>query len=160
MHERNVNVNPTSLLTARELKRCEVLMRHAEVEAERSTCSRAQVGVVVARDYRILGTGYNGAPAGMPHCDHGGDTLFEEGLYANTGCMVAIHAEANAIAFAARHGVQIEGADLFTTLSPCLSCAQLITNSGIRRVFAAKMYRNIAGWSYLDDAGINIHLLD
>lgn len=118
-----------------------VMMRIAEVIALRSTCSRAQVGVVVAREGRVLVTGYNGAPAGMPHCEHGVND-------SQNGCMISVHAEANSIAFAARYGINLQGATLYTTLSPCLPCAQLILNAGI--------YEVVYGDSYRIQSGVNL----
>lgn len=121
-------------------------MQIAEVVSQRSTCSRASVGVVVARQGRVLITGYNGAPAKMPHCFHQeGDT---------DPCEVAVHAEANAIAWAARWGISLDGAELFTTMSPCLSCAKLLINAGIARVISQQRYREAAGLELLGNAGI------
>lgn len=136
----------------------------------RSTCSRAHVGVVIALHGRVLSTGYNGAPAGMPHCDHacncGAKLSREEGPTEHYGicrsvqpCTVSVHAEANAIAFAARHGAKTEGAEMFTTLTPCVPCAQLIINSGIVRVVAKEAYRKLDGWELLDTAGIDTMIL-
>ena len=102
-------------------------MQVAEVFATRSTCSRAHVGVVIAREGRILTTGYNGAPAGMAHCNHSPDEV--------NGCQNAVHAEANAIAYAARYGISLEGAELYSTFMPCLACAQLVINAGIQQIF-------------------------
>lgn len=144
------------------------LMQHAFVEAERSTCSRAHVGVVFALAGRILVTGYNGAPAGMPHCDHTcdcgypgtGGMLFEGKHLSNCAtlspCLVSVHAEANAIAFAARHGVCLEGSQLFATFSPCVPCAQLLVNVGITKLYAAAMYRITDGIDLLRSAGIEV----
>lgn len=114
--------------------RDDVLMRMAEVVATRSTCSRLHVGTVISRDGRVLVTGYNGAAAGMPHCKH-------TPMDVNSGCEIAVHAEANAICFAARHGVAIDGAVMHSTDSPCLNCAKLIINAGVVEVHAAREYR-------------------
>jgi dCMP deaminase len=130
--------------------RDEVCIEVARLVAERSTCSRRHVGAVIARDGRVLVTGYNGAPKGMPHCVHPSED--DEG----TGCKIAVHAEANAIAYAARWGIQIEGADLFSTCVPCLACAQLVINSGIHRVVAAAPYRDPAGEKLLISAGLEV----
>lgn len=143
-------------------------MALARVMSYRSTCTRKQVGVVMSLDGRVLATGYNGAPAGMPHCDHtctchNTPEAVELGVHctgcpadANTGCEVTVHAEANAIAFAAKHGVALGGCDLFTTLSPCLACAKLIVNAGVKRVFCEEMYRDSSGTDFLEIAGIEI----
>jgi dCMP deaminase len=126
--------------------RDETMMLMAEAVAGRSTCSRLHVGAVIARDHRAISTGYNGAPKGMPHCRHDVELV--------DGCKTAVHAEANAIAFAARYGAAVEGAELFTTHQPCLGCAQLMVNSGIRRVVYRHPYRNLAGLDLLQVLGV------
>ncbi len=146
----------------------ESCMAMARVAAMRSTCSRAQVGVAFACDGRVLVTGYNGAPAGMPHCSHACDCGYtpDEGLYfagkhlsdcsTLTACSVSVHAEANAIAWAARHGVKLEGSELYCTYTPCLPCAQLIVNVGVVKVFCEKPYRLKQGAELLVQAGIDV----
>jgi dCMP deaminase len=146
--------------------RDQTLMRQAQIIAERSTCSRAHVGVVIAHEGRIVSQGYNGAPARMPHCDHicdcgypgeGGLMFVGEHLSScaqESACTIAVHAEANAIAFAAKHGVATGGAVLFTTMAPCLACAQLIINAGIMRVVYAQPYRFDEGLELLLEAGV------
>ena len=120
-------------------------MDHARLVARRSTCSRLHVGAVASRDGRLLVSGYNGAPAGIPHCDH----------EASPGsCKRSVHAEANVIAYAARWGISLEGAELTTTHSPCLSCCQLLVNSGIRRVVFDEFFREEDGLDLLSEAGI------
>jgi dCMP deaminase len=140
-------------------------MDMAMIQATRSTCERAQVGVVIARDGRVLATGYNGAPAGLPHCDHSGDD-FESlqdaagGLIARhpvyPGCQTSVHAEANAVAYAARYGVALHDSELYTTYSPCLACAQIIINAGVTRVVALKEYRITAGIDLVRAAGLSM----
>lgn len=125
----------------------ETLMSMALTMGQRSTCSRAQVGVLlISKDRRILGSGYNGAPAGQPHCVHADDER----------CEVAVHAEANAIAYAARHGVRIEGAELVTTLDPCHICARLVISAGISVVWSGAEYRKADGVQLLNMAGIHV----
>ena len=126
----------------------ETLMEMARAAAKRSTCSRRNVGAVIARDFRPISTGYNGAPSGMPHCNHRLDEL------ASAGCQVVVHAEANAVAFAARYGVSTQGASLFVTLSPCETCAKLVINAGLEEVFYAETYRDQTGLDLLADAGV------
>lgn len=156
--------------------RDESLMSVAKVFESRASCSRNHVGCVIAKDGRILSTGYNGAPAGMPHCDHGYAVsmsrkemtspiglrmspvpLLSEGP--GRGCRIAIHAEANALAFAARHGLSVEGAELFTTLSPCYECAKLIIAAGLVRVVFDRGYRDPAGTDLLQQAGLQIEVI-
>jgi dCMP deaminase len=140
-------------------------MEMAEAQAKRSTCDRAQVGVVIARDGRVLATGYNGAPAGLPHCDHenddreelvdgGGSTIAR--VYTGPGCQNAVHAEANAVAYAARYGVALDGSVLYTTYTPCLACAQIVINAGVREVVALKPYRDTAGRDLILAAGLSM----
>ncbi|WP_455363559.1 deoxycytidylate deaminase [[Eubacterium] cellulosolvens] len=135
-------------MARRRLSRDEVLVKHAALVAERSTCLRSQVGAVIAREGRIISTGYNGTPSGMPHCtptDCGPDHP----------CTKTVHAEANAIAFAARYGIKVEGSTLYTQISPCNDCAKLIINSGIRRVVFQDYYRDGQPLVLLADAGVN-----
>lgn len=152
--------------------RDQALMQVAEIFATRSTCSRAHVGVVIAREGRILSTGYNGAPAGMDHCDHSQeakiqfDPILQKEMYGaagkppDPGCKVAVHAEANAIAYAAQHGIKLAGADLYSTYMPCLPCAQLVINSGIQRVLVRTLYRDRSGMRLLEAAGVDMMVLN
>lgn len=127
----------------------EMLMRMAEITALRGTCKRKSVGAVIARDTRVISTGYVGAPSGMPHCLDIGCDIGSEG-----GCIRTLHAESNAIAFAARKGISVEDSVMYITLSPCLPCAKLIVSAGIYRVWYANAYRDDAGVKYLQSAGI------
>ena len=131
-----------------------VLMEVARAFASRGTCLRARVGTCIARDGRVLVTGYNGPPAGLSHCDPVCQAAHIE------GCSVAVHAEANAIAFSARHGISVEGAHLYTTHLPCLGCSQLIVNAGIRQVTYQNDYRLRGGLYLLRQAGVDIIALD
>jgi len=108
----------------------------ARQAAARSTCDRKHVGAVIVRDRSILSTGYNGSIRGMPHCDDVGHQMV------NGHCVATVHAEANAIIQAAKNGVRIEGADLYTTASPCWDCFKLIANAGIRTVYYGEFYRD------------------
>jgi dCMP deaminase len=122
----------------------ETMLAAAEVFAARSTCSRLHVGAVLARDGRVLSTGYNGAPSGLPHCEHLDDEP----------CTVSVHAEANALLFAARHGVATEGAHMYCTHAPCLACAGLIVNAGLTVVAYRHTFRSRAGLDLLLAADI------
>jgi len=104
--------------------------------ASRSTCDRKHVGAVIVRDRTILSTGYNGSIRGMPHCDEVGH------LMENEHCVATVHAEANAIIQAAKNGVRIDGAELYTTASPCWNCFKLVANAGIRVVYYGEFYRD------------------
>jgi len=120
--------------------------------AQRGTCERAKVGVVIAREGRILVTGYNGAPSGLPHCNHTPEEIADP----HGHCRIAVHAEANAIAWAARHGVALDGASLYTTVAPCLACAQLIVNAGIDEVIWLHSYPNTDGLDLLKQAVLTL----
>jgi dCMP deaminase len=104
--------------------------------ATRATCDRKHVGAVIVRDRTILSTGYNGSIRGMPHCDEVGHMM------ENGHCVATVHAEANAILQAAKNGVRIEGATLYTTASPCWPCFKLIANSGCVRIVYGEFYRD------------------
>ena len=111
-------------------------MRIAREVAGRSTCDRKHVGAVIVRDRNILSTGYNGSIAGLPHCDEVGHMM------ENGHCVATVHAEANAILQAAKNGVRIDGATLYTTASPCWPCFKLIANSGCVRIVYGEFYRD------------------
>ena len=111
-------------------------MRIAREVAGRSTCDRRRVGAVIVRDRNILSTGYNGSVSGMPHCDEVGHII------ENDHCVATIHAEANAIIQAAKNGVAIDKAEIYTTASPCWNCFKLIANSGIKEIYYGEFYRD------------------
>jgi len=104
--------------------------------ATRATCDRKHVGAVLVRDRTILSTGYNGSIRGMPHCDEVGHMM------ENGHCVATVHAEANAILQAAKNGVRIDGATLYTTASPCWPCFKLVANSGCIRIVYGQFYRD------------------
>lgn len=108
----------------------------AKQVATRATCDRKHVGAVLVRDKTILSTGYNGSIRGLPHCDDVGH------LMENGHCVATVHAEANAIIQAAKNGVAIDGATIYTTASPCWPCFKLIANSGCARIVFGEFYRD------------------
>ena len=110
-------------------------MKIAHDVAARSTCDRAFVGTVLVLEKRILTTGFNGSPAGLPHCDEVGHLIIED------HCVRTIHAEANSIIQAALHGVSTKGATCYVTHLPCLSCAKMLINAGIVRIVYDNAYR-------------------
>lgn len=132
------------------ISRDEMLFMIAQTVAKRSTCLRRSIGALLVVDGRILSIGYNGAPPGQPHC-------LEEGCLIDPdtgGCNRTQHAEANTIAWAARHGIRTAGSVLYTTVSPCLTCAKMIITSGITKVLYFEEYRDTAPMEYLRDAGV------
>jgi len=122
--------------------------------SRRSTCNRKHVGAVIVRDKNILSTGYNGSIRGMPHCDEVGHDMV------GGHCVRTVHAEANAIIQAARHGVRIEGADIYTTASPCWECFKLIANAGIRRIVYREFYREHKIFEVAQALGIELVKVD
>ena len=112
--------------------------------AERSTCLRAQVGAVIVRDKNILATGYNGSPAGLPHCLDVGCLIYRSTTptgEVEENCFRCIHAEINAIAQAAKNGAGIRDADIYITHTPCIHCFKVLINTGIKRIFYEKPYK-------------------
>jgi dCMP deaminase len=112
--------------------------------AERSTCTRAKVGAVFVRDKNILATGYNGAPAGLPHCIDVGCLVYTSRTPSGEleeNCFRTIHAEINAIAQAAKNGTSIRDADVYVTHTPCIHCLKVLINTGVRRVFFEREYK-------------------
>ncbi len=116
----------------------------ARAVAARATCDRGKSGCVIARDKRLLTTGYVGAPVGMPHCDEVGHqfkTVTHEDGTQTKHCVRTSHAEENAIIQAAKHGISLENAALYCKMVPCYTCAKIIINSGIKRVVVEKDYQ-------------------
>lgn len=110
-------------------------MQIAHLVKTRATCPRRQVGALIVRDRRILSTGYNGAPRGLPHCPEGGpDHDWPQGCMRAGHCIRSLHAEQNALLQAAQIGVPCESADIYVTCQPCNACAKMVINAGIRRV--------------------------
>jgi len=121
-----------------------IFMKLATDLALRSHCVKAQVGAVLARDTRIISIGYNGPPAGTHNCD---EEWPETGCARDSkgSCSLALHAEQNAILYAVKNGARLEGATLYTTLSPCIACARLIFSAGIKQVYFSKSYAQYKG---------------
>ena len=125
----------------------EYFMEVARTIAKRATCDRGRSGCVIARDNRILVTGYVGSPAGLPHCDDVGHLMRKVIRTDDTvsqHCVRTVHAEQNAICQAAKRGISIDGATLYCKMTPCRTCAMLIINCGIVRVVAEKRYHDSA----------------
>lgn len=159
----------------------ETYMSIAKVLAAQSTCARGKVGALLVRDKRIISTGYNGSPPGMPHCCDEGvgcdvlelfqyrpasataldvDPSTEDYERVTLGCQRSIHAEVNTLAFAARHGVRTDGCTLYSTCAPCEGCARLLLAAGIVRVVYEHAYttgpRAAQGVELLEAAGVDI----
>lgn len=123
----------------------EIYINLASQLALRSHCVKMQVGAVIAKDTRIVSLGYNGPPAGTHNCDEEwpetGCPRSEKG-----GCSLALHAEENAILYAAKNKVDLEGATLYITLSPCLPCARMIYTTRIKKVIYLNSYSEYKGF--------------
>ncbi|MBQ7456374.1 MAG: cytidine/deoxycytidylate deaminase family protein [Desulfovibrio sp.] len=117
-------------------------MRIVYLVAERSTCRRRQVGALAVWDNRIIATGYNGIPKGLPHCLEIG--CLREEMHIPSGqrhemCR-GIHAEQNVIIQAATSGISLLGTDLYCTTFPCVLCCKMLINCGIKTIYYAEAY--------------------
>jgi dCMP deaminase len=128
----------------------EYFMEIARTVSSRATCPRASVGCVLTRDRRILTTGYNGAPRGVPHCIDVGC------LMVNDHCQRATHAEANAIVQAALHGVSVEGATAYCTHHPCVNCSKLFISAGVREIVYSTLYPDPVAVALCEEAGVRL----
>ena len=127
-----------------------VMMDTAYIWSKLSYCKRNKVGCVIAKDKRILVTSYNGTLSGTKNiCE---DKINDE-LVTNPE---VVHAEMNAIAFAAKNGININGCSIYITLSPCIECSKLIFQSGIKEVYYKEKYRKTNGIDFLKENGILI----
>ncbi len=125
-------------------------MRMAHIWAENSYCVRRKVGALIVKDKMIISDGYNGTPAGFENVCEDEDGLTKP---------YVLHAEANAITKIARSNNNSDGATLYVTASPCIECAKLIVQAGIRRVIYSEKYRLTDGIDLLERAGIEtVHL--
>lgn len=126
-------------------------MRMARIWAENSYCKRRQVGALLVKDKMIISDGYNGTPSGFENnCEDDN----------NVSLPYVLHAEANAITKVARSGNSSDGATLYVTASPCIECAKLIIQAGIRRVVYGEEYRIIDGIELLRKAGIEVEYIE
>jgi dCMP deaminase len=121
-----------------------IFMNLASDLAMRSHCVKAHVGAVLTKDTRIISIGYNGPPKGTHNCDEEWPDVGCE-RDSKGSCSLALHAEQNAILYAVKNGANLEGATLYTTLSPCLPCARLIFSAGIKQVYFKNSYAEYKG---------------
>lgn len=156
----------------RDIRRKDVFMAIAIQLSRLGTCPRKAVGAVLVRDGRCVSWGYNGAPPGLPHCEENNHGWQLKSEYRNNfedqdeaadientmlqeyGCRNATHAEANALAFAAKQGISTDQCELFVTVAPCDVCSKLLIAAGIRRVYYEEDYRDPSGIELLRLAGI------
>ena len=131
-------------------------MKTARIFAELSTSKRKQVGAVVVKDNRIISIGYNGMPSGWDNeCEVVSYTDFTGTVVTKTKAEV-LHAESNAIAKLAKSTESGDGASMFITCSPCIECAKMIFQSGIKEVFYSEDYRDDRGIIFLNKCGITV----
>lgn len=137
-------------------------LRIAFVVSSRSTCLRRHVGAVLVLDKRILATGYNGAPSGLPHCNETGCLREEMGVPSGQRHELCrgLHAEMNGLLQAARHGICIDGATVYCTCTPCSLCAKMLINGGIKRIVVAGDYPDELASMMLNQAGIDVEVRD
>ena len=136
----------------------EYFMGICDLVAERSTCTRRKVGAVLVKEKRILCSGYNGAPANVPHCSETG--CLREQMNVPSGekhelCR-GVHAEQNAIIQAAYHGIQVAGAHVYCTNQPCSICAKMIINAGIQTVYYKDGYDDPLTLEMFKDARVEL----
>lgn len=139
----------------------EYFMEMAEVAQKRSTCLRRQVGAVIVKDKRIMATGYNGVPTGIEHCEVRGclrDKLGVPSGQRHELCR-GLHAEQNAIIQAAHLGQSIAGGTLYCTHQPCVICAKMIINAGLKRIVIRDGYPDTLADEMLAEAGLKVEML-
>ena len=140
----------------------EYFMEMALLTAKRSTCLRRSVGAVIVQEKHIIATGYNGAPKGIPHCEEIGGCIREQQKVPSGEhhelCR-ALHAEQNAIIQAATLAQSIEGATIYITHQPCVICAKMIINAGIKRIVVREGYPDQLAVDLLAEAGLKIVML-
>lgn len=122
----------------------DIFMELAMNLAKKSHCVKAQVGAVLTNETRIISIGYNGPPSGTHNCDV---DFGAEGCPRDSkgSCSLALHAEQNAILYAAKNGGKVEGATMYVTLSPCIACARVIFSMKIKKVFYLNSYAEYKG---------------
>lgn len=141
----------------------EYFLQIMDVVGRRSTCDRGFAATVIVKDKQILATGYSGAPVGLPHCDEVGHDLHTvkhpDGTE-STHCLRTAHSEQNGICQAAKFGIPINGATLYTRYEPCAACAKMIINAGIKRVVCTKKYHGASETRKMfEQAGIDFEVL-
>jgi len=133
-------------------------MEIVELIKNRSTCLRRQVGALIVKDKRILSTGYNGAPIGCKHCTETGCLRDEMSIPSGQRHELcrAIHAEQNAIVQAAYSGTSVKGGTMYVTTQPCVLCAKMAINAGIRKIVFKGDYPDELAMELLKEAGIRV----
>lgn len=128
----------------------ETMLATAKLFGELSYCTKAKVGAVIAKEGRILATGYNGTVSGHDNCCE----IEIDGVLKTSP--FTVHAEQNVISYCAKNGISTDGATIYITLSPCQLCAKLIVQAGIKRVVFLDLYKDTSGLKFLKDCNIEI----
>ncbi len=142
----------------------EYFMDLARTVGTRGTCNRGRSGCIIVKDKRVMTTGYVGSPPGLAHCDEIGHwfkkTIHEDGSISQH-CIRTVHAEANAIAQAAKHGINIDGGTLYCKMEPCLDCTKLLISAGIKRIVCEQRYHAAKeSREMLEEAGVKVEVLN
>lgn len=139
-------------------------MKIVEMVGARGTCDRGRAGCVIAKDKRIISTGYAGSPIGLPHCDeigHEMHVVIHPDGHQSSHCIRTTHSEQNAICQAAKFGVSLDGATIYVKMTPCYTCAKMIINAGITRVVCANDYHAGArSKEIFAEAGVQLKILN
>ncbi len=141
----------------------EYFLQVMDTVAQRANCDRGRAASIIVKNKRIVATGYVGAPAGLPTCDEVGHLIkvaYDERGGQHKHCVRTTHAEANAIAQAAKHGTAIDGATIYIRMTPCLDCTKLLINAGITRIVCRKRYHaDHDSMEMLEQAGIELMVM-
>ena len=133
----------------------ELFVETTKLVAKRSSCVKAQQAALLIKDNRIISLGYNGPPAGTLNClEDGGEEVC--GKDSTGSCRLGIHAEQNAIGYAARNGINTEGCIIYCTQTPCISCAKLVVASGIKEFYYIDEYRLDDGKRFLSACKVKL----
>ncbi|NQT05930.1 MAG: cytidine deaminase [Candidatus Omnitrophica bacterium] len=138
----------------------EYFLNITKLVSKRSTCMRRNVGAVLVKDKRMLATGYNGAPSGIDHCDKAG--CMRSKLRVPSGqrhelCR-GLHAEQNALLQAALHGISVRDSMLYATTQPCIICAKMLINAGIKEVVIMGNYPDKMAAQFFKKAGVKVRI--
>jgi dCMP deaminase len=151
---------PDSLVAEQDIRPSwdDYFMSIAQQVALRSTCLRRQIGALIVRDKRILATGYNNVPSGVEHCTTRGCLRDELGIPSGQRVELCrgIHAEQNAVVQAAKYGIAMDGASVYTTTQPCILCAKILINAGISEIVFVGDFPDELSVSMLKEAGVEL----
>jgi dCMP deaminase len=141
----------------------EYFLNIAQEVSSRADCNRGKIGAVLVKNRRILTTGYNSAPKGLPHCSEVGCLVkkeIDEKGELHERCFRTVHAELNTIVQAALHGIGTEGATLYGIFKPCSICMKALINAGIKRIVVQRDYHDTLSDKFAKDAGVEIVILN